>query len=270
MRPVPGRGPGEPRRRDQGPRRDGRTAPSGATEVSRVVCGPRADAASSPSHTGDAVAEACPSQPHDLAVHGPRDGGAPDDGSPEASAPRSSARRGRPDRDKLWVPRGLRIATFEDMTVAQALSLPYPEWQCLSKRERAAALERQARSYSQAAVCCFTTQWAADSAINDYGVPAEKTHVVGVGRNHSPRPAARDWGAPRFLFVGGDWERKNGDAVVRSFARVRESIPEPASTSWAATPGSRWRGSLDTGGFPWLPTTIAGSSMDSSKRQPAS
>ena len=30
---------------------------------------------------------------------------------------------------------------------------------------------------------------------------------------------------PRFLFVGFDWERKNGDGVVRSFARVRESIP---------------------------------------------
>ena len=122
------------------------------------------------------------------------------------------------------LPPGLRVATFEDMTVAQALSLPYPEWRCLSKREQAAAVERQGRAYSQAEACCFTTQWAADSAIRDYGVPAEKTHVVGVGRNHAPRPAQRDWSVPRFLFVGGDWERKNGDAVVRSFARVRESI----------------------------------------------
>jgi hypothetical protein len=123
------------------------------------------------------------------------------------------------------LPDGLRVATYEDMTVAQALALPYPEWQCLSKREQAAALDRQRRAYEQATVCCFTTQWAADSAIDDYGVPPEKTNVVGVGRNHSPRPAPRDWTVPRFLFVGGDWERKNGDAVVRSFARIRESIP---------------------------------------------
>jgi glycosyltransferase involved in cell wall biosynthesis len=124
------------------------------------------------------------------------------------------------------LPEGHRIATYEDMTVAQALSLPYPEWRCLSKREQAAALERQARAYSQAAVCCFSTQWAADSAIKDYGLPADKARVVGIGRNHAPRPVSRNWSTPRFLLAGGDWERKNGAAVVRSFARVRETFPE--------------------------------------------
>lgn len=60
----------------------------------------------------------------------------------------------------------------------------------------------------------------------DYGVPAEQVHVVGVGRNHSPRPAARDWERPRFLFVGGDWARKNGDRVVRAFRTVKTQFPE--------------------------------------------
>jgi glycogen synthase len=124
------------------------------------------------------------------------------------------------------VPSGCRVATFEDMTVRQALELPYPEWRGLSKREQAAAVERQARAYDQAVACCFTTQWAADSAINDYGVDPAKTHVVGVGRNHVPRPVDRDWSRPRFLFVGGDWTRKNGDAIVRSFKRLRELMPE--------------------------------------------
>lgn len=123
------------------------------------------------------------------------------------------------------VPNTVRVATFEDMTVEQALSLPYPEWRGLSAREQASAVERGRRAYVQAAACCFTTRWAADSAINDYGVPAEKTHVVGVGRNHTPRPVARDWDTPRFIFVGGDWKRKNGDAVVRCFLRLREAVP---------------------------------------------
>jgi glycogen synthase len=124
------------------------------------------------------------------------------------------------------LPPNLRIATFEDMTVRQALSLPYPEWQGLSSSEQAAGVERGARAYSQAVACCFTTHWAADSAIHDYGVRPEKTHVVGVGRNHSPRPAPRDWSVPRFLFVGGDWTRKNGDAVVRAFVRLRDTFPD--------------------------------------------
>ncbi len=123
------------------------------------------------------------------------------------------------------VPAGLPVATLEDMTVAQALDLPYPEWRALSKREQAAALARQRQAYERASVCCFMTQWAASSAIEDYGIPAEKTVVVGVGRNHTPAPVERDWQTPRYLFVGGDWVRKNGEAILRAFARVRAENP---------------------------------------------
>ena len=68
------------------------------------------------------------------------------------AALRTRALRGQVDRARPFdavvqigtsygLPAGLRIATFEDMTVTQALSLPYPEWQSLSKREQAAGVE---------------------------------------------------------------------------------------------------------------------------------
>jgi len=123
------------------------------------------------------------------------------------------------------VPPGVPVATFEDMTVAQAVELPYPDWQALSRPEQAAAMDRQRRAYERASACCFTTQWAANSAISDYGIEPEKTHVVGVGRNHVTRPVDRDWSTPRYLFVGSNWRMKNGDAVLEAFARVREQIP---------------------------------------------
>jgi len=126
------------------------------------------------------------------------------------------------------LPDGLRIATYEDMTVPQALSLPYPEWQELSDTEVAARIEGQRRAYRQATACCFTSTWAAESAVRDCGVPEEKVHVVGIGWNRAPSPRERDWSKPRFLFVGGDWQRKNGDAVVRVFKRLRERVPEAA------------------------------------------
>jgi glycosyltransferase involved in cell wall biosynthesis len=50
--------------------------------------------------------------------------------------------------------------------------------------------------------------------------------VAGIGRNRNPEPIERDWSTPRFLFVGKDWGRKNGAAVVRSFARLRERFQE--------------------------------------------
>jgi glycosyltransferase involved in cell wall biosynthesis len=54
-------------------------------------------------------------------------------------------------------------------------------------------------------------------------------HVVGLGSNNTFADidqAERDWSAPRFLFVGFDWARKNGDLVLAAFAEVRKRFPE--------------------------------------------
>ncbi len=118
-----------------------------------------------------------------------------------------------------------RLVTYEDMTIPQALEFPYPDWQMLSARQVAARMARQQRAYDAATACCLTTHWAAESVIRDYGIAPAKVHAVGVGRNRDPRPVPRDWAAPRFLFVGIDWERKNGAAVVRAFTRLRAECP---------------------------------------------
>ena len=118
------------------------------------------------------------------------------------------------------------IVTFEDMTVLQVKTHPYPGWDLLRQRAFDARVGYQRRAYEQALACCATSPWAADSIIRDYGIAPEMVHVVGVGRNHSvPHVEARDWSEPRFLFVGMDWTRKNGDAVLRAFARLRQDVP---------------------------------------------
>ena len=118
------------------------------------------------------------------------------------------------------------IATFEDMTIAQTRGHAYAGWSDISERAFEARLDRQRRIYQQAVACCLTSRWAAESVIADYGISPAKVHVVGVGRNHTAPETDRDWSSPRFLFVGMDWPRKNGDAVVRAFARLRESLPD--------------------------------------------
>jgi glycosyltransferase involved in cell wall biosynthesis len=123
------------------------------------------------------------------------------------------------------LPAGVPIATFEDMTVAQTKQHPYPGWELLSPRAVEARVAAQRRAYAEAVACCLTSRWAAESVIRDYGVPASKVHVVGVGRNHTAPVANRDWRQPRFLFVGMEWARKNGDGVVRAFVRLRGELP---------------------------------------------
>jgi glycosyltransferase involved in cell wall biosynthesis len=125
------------------------------------------------------------------------------------------------------LPRGVSFVTLEDATLKQVVEdFPW-RWignpsSALLRRQR----EQTRRRYERATACTFMSHWAARSAIEDYGVRPGKVHVVGVGRNHEPPCRERDWSRPRALFVGGDWERKNGPAVLRGFARVREHWPE--------------------------------------------
>jgi hypothetical protein len=120
------------------------------------------------------------------------------------------------------------LVTFEDMTIVQARDAGYKGWRSMPARAVAACVARQEDAYQRARACCVTTHWAASSIISDYGIPPEKVHVVGVGRNFEPGQAAVEhaWSPARFLFVGREWERKNGPRVLAAFARLRAEVPD--------------------------------------------
>jgi glycogen synthase len=118
------------------------------------------------------------------------------------------------------------VVTFEDMTVAQALRQRDSVYSTLGPRAARRWQSRQRRTYERSHGCCVTSSWVAESLREDYGVPEAKVHVVGLGSNLEMEPVARDWRTPRFLFVGVDWERKRGAAVLEGFAAVRERYPE--------------------------------------------
>jgi len=124
---------------------------------------------------------------------------------------------------------GLPFVTYDDGTLLQM-------WNNADSDIRKAGFpgaevrrwfDRQAASARAATLCCVSTAWAARSFTTDYGVPADRVRVVGMG--HRPRVAValdRDWSTPRFLFIGVDWERKNGAAVLRAFDLVHQRYPD--------------------------------------------
>jgi hypothetical protein len=118
------------------------------------------------------------------------------------------------------------VVTFEDMTVAQALRQPDSIYATLDNAAAARWKARQQRTYERSHRCCVSSRWVADSLREDYGIPESKVHVVGLGNNLEVPPVRREWDTPRFLFVGVDWERKRGAAVLDGFAAVRERYPE--------------------------------------------
>ncbi len=94
-------------------------------------------------------------------------------------------------------------------------------------------LKKQAnqRAFRAAKHMVSWSQWAKDSLVADYGVPAEKVTVIPPGIDLSrwsfERPS-RVGDEVRFLFVGGDFPRKGGDSLLAAFKAARAKCPSIA------------------------------------------
>lgn len=115
-------------------------------------------------------------------------------------------------------------AFYTDATFSGILEL-YPEFRRYPRRyiEEGHYLERQAIATSE--LCIYSSEWAANSAIKDYGASPDKVRVVPFGSNLDDHPSAKE--VERFakarnerrielLFLGVSWERKGGDLAVRT------------------------------------------------------
>jgi len=88
------------------------------------------------------------------------------------------------------------------------------------------------RALERCAVAIYASQWAADSAIRDYGTPPEKVKVVPRGastehpltRTEVPEHVeARDRKTCRLLLVGVEWFRKGADIAVTIAERLNKN-----------------------------------------------
>ena len=115
------------------------------------------------------------------------------------------------------------IVIWTDATFANLVEC-YPEYQnlCSETLANGHALEKEILGRLTLAV--YSSEWAAKSAIEDYGIAPEKVTVIPFGANlvserteESIREAterkAKD--VCRLLFVGVDWERKGGPTALR-------------------------------------------------------
>ena len=116
--------------------------------------------------------------------------------------------------------------SYEDMTVAQALTFTTTHLRFLTPRQQRGRIRQQQKAYERNTLLFFSTDWPAESAKQDYNIAPEKIHVIGIGRNYSPRPVAKSWEHPRFLFVGKNFEFKGGPETLRAFADVHAIYPD--------------------------------------------
>ncbi len=119
---------------------------------------------------------------------------------------------------------------YTDATFAGILG-QYPEWNKYPKRyiDQGHFLEEQALRNSDLAI--YSSQWAARSAVDYYGMDEARIRVVPFGSNMREVPdaaqvaldiEARDRGTCELLFIGVAWERKGGPKVMEITRSLNE------------------------------------------------
>jgi glycosyltransferase involved in cell wall biosynthesis len=110
------------------------------------------------------------------------------------------------------------IVYFSDTTFANMLSY-YSQYRRLSRRTIRQGNLMEARALQNAKLVILPSQWAADSAINDYHIDPAKVVIIPMGANIDGVPPVSfdkdNWSEVcRLLFIGVDWERKGGDVAL--------------------------------------------------------
>jgi glycosyltransferase involved in cell wall biosynthesis len=124
------------------------------------------------------------------------------------------------------------IVTIHDATFYQIMDY-YPGYERsgYARETVTGGIALDKMGLQRAAHCIFCSNWAANSAHNDYGIPRSKLSVAPLGANLPRVPTSADLqafleqrgsGPCKFLFLGKEWYRKGGDiaiAIVGELAR---------------------------------------------------
>lgn len=119
---------------------------------------------------------------------------------------------------------------YTDATFA-TLERTYPALSNLCEESRQAGHRLWQKACKRVDVACFASEWAAESAINDYGADPKKVRVIPIGANLNTVPdrdsvlaaaAQRERDHLRLFWMGVDWERKGGDVALQLLQRLRE------------------------------------------------
>jgi hypothetical protein len=122
----------------------------------------------------------------------------------------------------------LPIVYYSDITWEQIVDY-YPEFTSVSDYGMAEGERIEASAITRANTAVYPSEWAADSACNDYGASRETTCKVSFGANLNDPPSRaqalnRSLNGPlKLLLVGVDWGRKGGAIAYECLISLLEA-----------------------------------------------
>ncbi|MBO2009529.1 glycosyltransferase family 4 protein [Hymenobacter negativus] len=125
------------------------------------------------------------------------------------------------------------VVYIEDSTLNQLIDF-YPGLSQLLPVSKKELNYIEKRALNMASLVCYSSDWAAQSAREDYGTPVDKIVVIPFGSNY-PDPPTREQaqhytpapdGSCRLFLLGGEWGRKGGAiAYDTMLALQKRGIP---------------------------------------------
>jgi glycosyltransferase involved in cell wall biosynthesis len=136
------------------------------------------------------------------------------------------------------------IAVWTDATFA-IMENYYEDFRCMSKRtiKNCHLYEKNALDRSSLAV--YSSKWAANSSLQDYGVDPAKVKIIPFGGNLEVTRTVDDiiennceksTSICKLLFIGQNWDRKGGEAAVNIAKYLNENDIKTELTIVGCTP----------------------------------
>jgi glycosyltransferase involved in cell wall biosynthesis len=125
------------------------------------------------------------------------------------------------------VPDGVPLVYVSDATFRLADNY-HPNCRNLSRAARETMERLERNTIARADLVLYPSEWAAESAIRDYGADPARVHVIPWGANLEDPPdrdavlGCRKPGPCRLLFIGVNWKEKGADMAIETLAELKE------------------------------------------------
>jgi glycosyltransferase involved in cell wall biosynthesis len=139
------------------------------------------------------------------------------------------------------VPDGVPLVYASDATF-RLVENYHPNYRNLSHTARQVAERLERDTIARADLVLYPSEWAAESAVRDYGADRARVHVIPWGANLEAAPdrasmlGCRKPGPCRLLFIGSNWEEKGADIAVGTLAELRNRGVEAELVICGCTP----------------------------------
>jgi glycosyltransferase involved in cell wall biosynthesis len=139
------------------------------------------------------------------------------------------------------VPDGVPLVYASDATF-RLVENYHPNYRNLSPAAREIAERLERDTIARADLVLYPSEWAAESAVRDYGADRARVHVIPWGANLEEAPdrasvlGCRKPGPCRLLFIGANWEEKGADIALETLSELRDRGVEAELVICGCTP----------------------------------